>query len=169
MQHGVMHKYLRTPDRYEDGRGGGPQGILRFAVFTPGFAEARQEVHHQNWEEMIFLSGDLLMPERGLCGPGTVLANPAGLKHGPLISQRGSVMLYHTDAPVTVDFSAISGGPDVVEEYLCTTSLIEPAHTESWTGRPEYSLWPGRRDDGTADEPASSTPTSRPSAYHHPR
>ena len=91
--HAVLYKALRVPD-YSDGpTHGGPGGFLRLMVMTPGFAEPRQEIHHDCWEEILFIGGDFLMPDRGFCGPGTILSNPADFPHGPLLSQRGSLML----------------------------------------------------------------------------
>ena len=66
------------------------------------------------------------MPERGFCGAGTCLANPAGLWHGPLLSQRGTLMLVHTSGPVGSDFTDFEAGPEVTEHYLDGGSYIEP-------------------------------------------
>ncbi len=72
LTHGIMHKSLRWPDPTGGDRHGGPAGMIRFIVMTPGFGEARQEAHHECWEECIFLSGDLLIPQRGGTLAGTV-------------------------------------------------------------------------------------------------
>ena len=139
VQHGIMHKSLRVPDAAEGALHGGPAGLLRFVLLAPGFGEQRQEVHPE-WESIVFLSGDFLMPERGFCGPGTCLANPAGLWHGPLLSRHGSVMIVHTSGPVGSEFVEVPAGPEISEHYL-DGSLIEPPLTEAWTERPEYDMW----------------------------
>ena len=140
MRHGVLHKSLRFPDPAEGALHGGPGGLLRLALMAPGFGEERQEVH-EDWEEIIFLGGDFLMPERGFCGAGTCLANPAGLWHGPLLSQRGTLMLVHTSGPVGSDFTDFEAGPEVTEHYLDGGSYIEPPRTEPWETRTEYEFW----------------------------
>jgi hypothetical protein len=139
VQHGILHKSLRVPDPAEGALHGGPAGLLRFVLLAPGFGEQRQEVHPE-WEAIVFLSGDFLMPERGFCGPGTCLANPAGLWHGPLLSQRGSVMIVQTSGPVGSEFTEVPAGKEISEHYL-DGSLIEPPRSEDWPERPEYDMW----------------------------
>ena len=139
--HGIMHKALRVPDPCEGVFHGGPAGSLRLILLTPGFGEPKQERHHNCYEEMIFLSGDFFMPERGYMGPGTLFSNPSDLKHGGLVTQRGSLMLAHWVTPISAVFEDFPAGPELKEHYLRTRSYIEPPWTEQWLEMAEYQAW----------------------------
>ncbi|MEZ5098612.1 MAG: hypothetical protein R3C15_02135 [Thermoleophilia bacterium] len=142
LRHGIMHKSLRWPDPAEGLMHGGPGGMLRFILMTPGFGESRQETHHDCWEEVIWLAGDFLMPERGLHSAGSVLNNPAELKHGGLMTQKGTVMLLHCNSPMGAEFNEIENGKEIVEHYHdCTSWLVEPKHTP-WSETPQFPLYP---------------------------
>jgi hypothetical protein len=142
LTHGIMHKSLRWPDPTGGDRHGGPAGMIRFIVMTPGFGEARQEAHHECWEECIFLAGDLLIPQRGVHGAGTVLNNPADLKHGGLITQKGAILLLHCNHPMDVEFTCLTNGQQIADDYRDTASwLPEPAHVE-WKDHSLYPLCP---------------------------
>ena len=148
LRHGIMHKSLRWPDPAEGLFHGGPGGMLRFIHMAPGFGEPRQEVHWDCWEEMVWLAGDLLMPERGMHAPGSFLANPPGLKHGPLLTSKGSLLMLHCDAPMGAEFSELVNedgeevGTQVVREFHDGQSWLEtPGHTD-WENRSEYRLYP---------------------------
>jgi hypothetical protein len=140
IQHGIMHKSLRVPDPAGGAEHGGPAGLLRFIIQVPGFHDHRQEFHHACWEEIIWLSGDFLMPERGFCGPGTYLSNPPDHVHGVMMTQRGNIELIHTSTPIGVEFSPYPSGEELTAHYLDSTSWLEDplAKTEEWKNRPEY-------------------------------
>jgi hypothetical protein len=140
LRHGIMYKPLRVPDVATGPLHGGPGGMLRLHLLTPGFNSPDQEYHHDCWEEIIFVSGDLLMPGRGFGGPGTLLNNPADYEHGPYCTSRGSVMLTHTVAPMPTSYTRMPGGPETIEHYLDTTSVLEPPCTHGWEERPEAEV-----------------------------
>ena len=143
VRNGVMHKSLRVPDPTGGALHGGPNGILRLQMLWPGFGEPKQEIHHDVWEEIIFLSGDFLMPERGWCGPGTVLSHPPSLPHGPLMTQRGCLLLGQTDKPVGIEWKAFPAGAELTEHYLDTAPYVEHPSSERWLDRSEYRAWLG--------------------------
>ncbi len=142
VKHGIMHKSLRWPDPCEGLLHGGPAGMLRFILLTPGFPEARQETHHACWEEIVWLTGDFMMPERGIHGPGSFLGNPAELKHGGLMTQAGTLMILHCDAPMGAEFTEIPNGKEIVENYLDTTSWLNPPGHTDWVDCPQYEMNP---------------------------
>ncbi|MEZ5098610.1 MAG: hypothetical protein R3C15_02125 [Thermoleophilia bacterium] len=126
--HGVLHRSLRQPDVGEGDLHGGPAGLLRLALLTPGYFDERAHVH-EVWEELVFLSGDLFMDGRGVTAPLTYLGNPAGFWHAPMATQQGSLILVHTRAPVGQVPRDTPGGVDQVEAYLDGASWLErPAH-----------------------------------------
>ena len=108
--HGAMHKSLRLPDVGDGEIHGGPGGLVRLVILTPGFLDDREHVHSV-WEEMLFLGGDLLMPNRGVIAPGSYLGNPAEFWHAPMITQRSSIMLLQTTAPIDQVPAGVSRGP----------------------------------------------------------
>jgi hypothetical protein len=148
--HGSFHKSLRRPD-FSEPFHGGPGGLVRLSMLMPGYADGRQHVHHDCYEEMVLLRGDLLMPERGLMGPGTFLGNPQELWHAPVVSLGGALLLIHTDAPQGPwGFRPYPDGDALAEEYLDGTSWVGGAsHTNwadmtswhHWTERPQYAQW----------------------------
>lgn len=148
LRHGIMHKSLRWPDPAEGLLHGGPGGMLRFIQMAPGFGEPRQEVHWDCWEEMVWLTGDLLMPERGMHAGGSYLANPPGMKHGPLTTSKGSLLMLHCDKPMgaefhdLVDHNGEEMGTKIVQEFQDGQSWLEsPSHVD-WADRPEHHLYP---------------------------
>ena len=142
LKHGIMHKSLRWPDPSGGDRHGGPAGMLRFILMTPGFGETRQEAHHETWEECFFLNGDLLIPQRGVHGAGTVLNNPPDLLHGGLISQKGAILLLHCNHPMDVEFTCLARGEEIADEYRNTESWLPGrAHTE-WKDHHLFPMCP---------------------------
>ena len=139
--HGVLSKSLRWPDPIVDGVHGGPNGLLRVVAMASGFVgDLRAESHPGCWEEIMWLTGDFLMPGIGRPVSGTYLGNPADHVHGPLFSQRGAVLLVHTDAPAGFCFHDPPVSEDLVQSYLDGRSLVaEPVHTP-WEQCPE-SAW----------------------------
>jgi len=128
--HGVLSQSLRWPDPIVDGIHGASNGLLRLVCIAPGFiGDNRQESHPDCWEEIFWLAGDFFMPGTGLQAPGSYLTNPPGHIHGPLVSQRGSVMLVHTDSPAGFDFHEPPIDQKVLEGHLEKESwLDEPKH-----------------------------------------
>ena len=97
---------------------------------------------------MVWLAGDLLMPERGMHAPGSFLANPAGLKHGPLLTARGSLLMLHCEAPMGAQFSELTNddgeevGAQLVADFHDGESWLEtPRHTD-WNQRREQPIYP---------------------------
>jgi hypothetical protein len=130
--HGSFHKSLRRPD-FEEPFHGGPGGLVRLSMLMPGYADGRQHVHHDCYEEIVLLRGDLLMPERGLMGPGTFLGNPREFWHAPVVSLGGALLLLHTDAPQGPwGFRPYPDGDELAEEYLDGTPWIAGASHADW-------------------------------------
>lgn len=154
LEHGIMHKSLRWPDPTGGDRHGGPAGMIRFILMTPGFGEARQEVHHECWEECIFLSGDLLIPQRGVHGAGTVLNNPADLKHGGLITQKGAILLLHCNHPLDVEFTCLTHGQQIADDYRDTASWLPGKEHVEWKDHSLYPLCPNSEPEYDRREPA---------------
>ena len=135
--HGAMHKSLRLPDVGDGEIHGGPGGVVRVVILTPGFLDAREHVHTV-WEEMLFLCGDLLMPDRGVIAPGSYLGNPADFWHAPMITQRASIMLLQTTAPIDQVARDFDGGQEMAERYLDTESWLAPPEHQEWGDVPHY-------------------------------
>jgi hypothetical protein len=151
----VLAKSLRVPDYTKQGMHGGPGGMIRLTLLTPGESSPEQEYHHDCWEEIIFLAGDLMMAGRGHCGPGTVVSNPDDHDHGPYGSQKGALLLVHSNAPMPMQYRHLPGGTQVVDHYIETTNLFDSPRTEPWDACPEADLL--RRF--AAEEVASSAAT----------
>lgn len=135
--HGAMHKSFRLPDLWDGPIHGTQRGMFRLCQMTPGYADPRPHVHSV-WEEMLFVSGDMLLWERGRIAPGTYLGNPAEFWHAPMISQRGALMLLHTVEAIDQVATAIPGGQEVADGYRDTESwLAAPVH-ECWDSLPDY-------------------------------
>lgn len=130
--HGALFKSLRRPDFVGD-FAGGPGGCLRLVCLTPGYVDARQHVHHECWEEMYVVRGDLLMPGRGIMTRGTYFANPQEYWHAPMYSYGGAVLLVQTDAPQ---------GPWGLREYPEGEQIAEAYFDEcSWVTEPRHESW----------------------------
>ena len=65
-RHGLMYKSLRVPDVTEGHTHGGPGGMLRLVLILPGYTSPEHEFHEDSWEEILFVSGDIVMPNRGV-------------------------------------------------------------------------------------------------------
>ena len=138
-----MAKSLRVPDVRSSEASGLASGMLRVTLMVPGWAEPRQEVHHNAWEEIIVLSGDMLVGDRGRLTAGSVMSNPRNLWHAPFASQRGCFFIFHTNAPMDVEYRPVSGGFDRVEEYIEGSSWLDPATHECWHSAADLE-WFGR-------------------------
>ena len=136
-RHGLMYKSLRVPDVTSGHVHGGPGGMLRLVLILPGYTSPEHEYHEESWEELIFLSGDLVMPNRGVGYAGTVLGNPAGIEHGPYATQRSSVMVCHGLNPQPTAYTSLPGSQEAMAHYLDTESLFDRTlETQRWSDRP---------------------------------
>lgn len=128
--HGVWSKSLRLPDPVRGDVHGGPKGLLRIVVLVGGFVgDHRQESHPGCWEEIIWLSGDFFMPGTGRQAAGSYVGNPSHHRHGPLLTQRGCILLVHTDAPADFCFHDPPIPPALISAYMDGVSWLEtPAH-----------------------------------------
>ncbi len=148
LRHGIMHKSLRWPDPHGGEFHGGPGGMVRFIMMAPGFGEPRQEVHWDCWEEMVWLTGDLLMPERGMHAAGSYLSNPPDLKHGPLLTAKGSLLLLHCDKPMGAEFHDLQDadgeevGTALKAAFLDGESWLKQPQHADWDNRPEHPIYP---------------------------
>tara|TARA_B110000438_G_scaffold260526_1_gene270629 strand:- start:447 stop:1334 length:888 start_codon:yes stop_codon:yes gene_type:complete len=125
--HGVLSQSLRWPDPVINNVHGSSKGLFRLVCVAPGFiGDHRQESHPDCWEEIFWLSGDFFMPSTGFQAPGSYLTNPPGHIHGPLVSQRGCVMLVHTDSPAGFEFHEPPIKETILEGYLEQTSWLDP-------------------------------------------
>ena len=97
------------------------------------------------------LRGDLMMPERGYAAPGSYLANPPDFWHGPWTSHGGNLHLVQTVTPVGIEYRDYAGGPELVEEYVDTTSWVEQPSHRAWTDDDR------RRHAGLTPEPAQGS------------
>ena len=120
--HGIMHKPLRLPDPHGDGYEGGPGGHLRLEYMAPGMATPFEHNHHECWEELMLLEGDIFIADEGVMGPGTAVSHPQEWWHGPFATRRGCVFLVHTDAPMGVPWG-IREYP--FQEEMCDAYLNE--------------------------------------------
>lgn len=102
--HGVMHKSLRLPDPVphpvDEGFDGGPGGYIRFQYIAPNVIAEEEHVHHECWEEIILLQGDVFLINEGQMGIGSVVGHPQEWYHAPFVSRGGALILVHTDAPM---------------------------------------------------------------------
>ena len=133
--YGIMHKSLRWPDPNDVAYHGGPNGLLRFALLAPGYEGVPER--HNCWEEIIVLGGDLLMLGRGIHGPGSYLNNPAWHEHGPFVTARGSLLLVHSEQPITAVLSDPVDGAKLAPARIRT----EYHQRASWLDPPSHSEW----------------------------
>jgi hypothetical protein len=141
LRHGMLYKGLRQPDKVKGAFHGGPRGMLRLHLITPGYPSVQEEIHENCAEEILFIAGDLLMPNRGWGGPGTLLVNPPGYPHGPYVSQKGILLLIHSTSPMPTSYTDFPAGPEICAHYLETTPLVEHTCTDPWHVRPEKAAW----------------------------
>ena len=104
----------------------GPNGCLRLTQWLAGYA-APQEHVHSVWEELIFLAGDWLVPERdGVTRGGSYLGNPAGLWHGPVVTARGVLAIVHSTEQLDLTQRDRDDADELVARYLEGGSLEVP-------------------------------------------
>ena len=122
---GRMFKPLRHPDKTEGDLQGGPNGCLRLTQWLAGYA-APQEHVHSVWEELIFLGGDWLVPERDdVARAGSYLGNPAGFWHGPVATSRGVLAIVHSTKELDLTTRDYDGADALVSRYLEEAPLHE--------------------------------------------
>ncbi|MCY3785885.1 MAG: DUF4437 domain-containing protein [bacterium] len=134
--YGVWSKSLRLPDPVRGDLHGGPKGLLRIVVLVSGFVgDHRQESHPGCWEEIIWLAGDFFMPGTGRQAAGSYVGNPSHHRHGPLLTQRGCILLVHTDAPADFCFHEPPVPESLISAYMDGVSWLEdPVHGPSPEG-----------------------------------
>jgi hypothetical protein len=143
--HGILFKPLRQPDLVTETFDGGPGGFLRIFLIAPGIGDPEEHVHHECFEEVITLAGDVLMTHEGMTGRGSVLGHPPGFWHGPFASHQGAVLLVHSDAPMGAPWPKreMAAGPAICEHWLDGASWVREAEHEPWATRPEAALTDG--------------------------
>ena len=102
-------------------------------VLVGGFVgDHRQESHPGCWEEIVWLSGDFFMPGTGRQAAGSYVGNPPHHRHGPLLTQRGCILLVHTDAPADFCFHEPPMPGELIASYMDGISWLEdPVHVRS--------------------------------------
>lgn len=158
--HGVMHKSLRLPDPVphpqDEGFDGGPGGYLRLQYIAPQMIAEGEHVHHECWEEIILLQGDVLLINEGQMGIGCVVSHPQEWYHAPFVSRSGAVILVHTDAPMGYPWPSrrYPNGRALCEQYLAGLAWDAPAPHIEWQHHdlcaiqerdPEYQAWRASR------------------------
>jgi hypothetical protein len=154
--HGVMHKSLRVPDptphASDEGFDGGPGGYLRFQYIAPQMIADAEHVHHECWEEIILLQGDVLLVNEGQMGIGSVVSHPQEWYHAPFVSRSGAVILVHTDGPMGYPWPPrpYPQARCLCEQYLAESRWDIPTEHVDWADHPlskvqensaEYQSW----------------------------
>ena len=154
--HGVMHKSLRIPDPVpqpgSEGFDGGPGGYLRFQYIAPQMIAEMEHVHHECWEEIILLQGDIMLLNEGQMTAGSVVSHPQEWYHAPFVSRGGAVILVHTDGPMGYPWPPrpYPQGRALCERYLAESGWDAPVPHVDWAdhalataqeGSDEYRAW----------------------------
>ena len=149
--HGLLHKSLRLPDPTGIGAEGGPGGMLRLMYMPPGEISPFEHAHHECWEELLLLQGDILIVDEGVHGVGSMNGHPQEWWHGPYVSRFGALALVHTDAPMGHPWGRreMPFQDDIVNAYLDEAPWgVNVEHTPwsetSWTRfqqLPEFKAW----------------------------
>jgi quercetin dioxygenase-like cupin family protein len=82
----------------------------RLLSVDPGWREPRLE-HHDCSEEAFVLEGDMTMGSLGTMRPGAYFWRPPGIKHGPMHSSSGALILIRTDGALFNYYTAADGTP----------------------------------------------------------
>lgn len=141
--HGVMHKSLRVPDPVpsplDEGFDGGPGGYLRFQYIAPQMIAEMEHVHHECWEEIIVLQGDVMLLNEGQMGLGSVVSHPQEWYHAPFVSRSGALLLVHTDGPMGYPWPPrpYPNGRQLCCSYLSDSRYDVPTEHVPWD---EHSL-----------------------------
>lgn len=154
--HGVMHKSLRLPDPVphpsEEGFDGGPGGYIRYQYIAPNVIADSEHVHHECWEEIIVLQGDVFLVNEGQMGIGSVVGHPQEWYHAPFVSRGGALILVHTDAPMGFPWPprAYPQGRELCTAYIDQLPYDQPCAHVPWHEHPlralqeqssEYQAW----------------------------
>lgn len=154
--HSIMHKSLRLPDPlpHPDAEGfdGGPGGYIRFQYIPPSFIFEQEHVHHECFEEIILLQGDVLLINEGVMGIGSVVCHPQEWWHAPFVSRSGALILVHTDAPMGFPWPPrpYPQAEELARTYLDEAPFDVPTEHVAWEGctnlrtvqeTPEYDAW----------------------------
>jgi hypothetical protein len=140
--HGVMHKSLRLPDPVphpnDEGFDGGPGGYLRFQYIAPQMIAEFEHVHHECWEEIILLQGDVMLLNEGQMGLGSVVGHPQEWYHAPFVSRSGALILVHTDGPMGYPWPPreYPDGRRLCECYLADARWDVPTEHVEWDDHP---------------------------------
>ena len=135
--HGLLHKSMRLPDPSGGGEGsgeGGPGGFVRIMYLPPGEISPFEHAHHECWEELYVLQGDILIVDEGVHGLGSVNMHPQEWWHGPYVSRFGALCMVHTDAPM--------GHPWGRREYPFQREIVDAYLDEAdWGVNEEHTDW----------------------------
>jgi glyoxylate utilization-related uncharacterized protein len=82
----------------------------RLLSVDPGWSEPRLE-HHDCSEEAFVIAGDMTMGSLGTMRPGAYFWRPPGIKHGPMHSSSGALILIRTDGALFNYYTAADGTP----------------------------------------------------------
>jgi glyoxylate utilization-related uncharacterized protein len=82
----------------------------RLLSVDPGWSEPRLE-HHDVSEEAFVLEGDMTMGALGTMRPGAYFWRPPRIRHGPMRSTAGAVILIRTDGALFNYYTAPDGTP----------------------------------------------------------
>ncbi len=140
--HGVMHKSLRQPDPVPhptlEGFDGGPGGFLKMMYIAPGMVAAEEHVHHECFEEIILLQGDVMLINEGQMGIGSVVCHPQEWYHAPFASRSGAVILVHTDAPMGFPWPGreYPNSDQLTSHYLDNLPYDSPTEHIPWDEHP---------------------------------
>lgn len=144
--HGVMHKSLRQPDPVPhptlEGFDGGPGGFLKFMYISPGMIAEQEHVHHECFEEIILLQGDVLLVNEGQMGIGSVVCHPQEWYHAPFYSKSGALILVHTDSPMGYPWPGrdYPNSRKLAAEYLDNLPWDTPTEHIPWQEHPLRDL-----------------------------
>ena len=153
---GVMHKSLRIPDPVphptDEGFDGGPGGYIRFQYIAPNEIAEAEHVHHECWEEIILLQGDVFLINEGQMGIGSVCGHPQEWYHAPFVSRSGALILVHTDAPMGFPWPPreYPEARKLCSHYLDNATFDIPTEHVPWSDHPiadmqessrEYQKW----------------------------
>ena len=153
---GVMHKSLRLPDPVphpnDEGFDGGPGGYIRFQYIEPNMIARDEHVHHECWEEIILLQGDVFLINEGQMGIGSVVGHPQEWYHAPFVSRSGALIMVHTDGPMGFPWPPreYPEADKLCACYLETATFETPTEHVPWDEHPiaamqeassEYQAW----------------------------
>jgi hypothetical protein len=176
--HGIMHKSLRLPDPTGQGYDGGPAGHVRLVFISPGIDAPYEHVHHECFEEIILLQGDVMLADEGVMGIGSTTTHPQEWWHGPFATRSGCIVLVHTDAPMGYPWPPREKeypiAKKVCEAYLDEAPWDVPTEHTPWADsdwahlqdNPEFQKWAAEADE-FGDKVGRDTISSFRAALRH--